>query len=284
MDDLDHDKNQVAQLPVPEMLVFQDWEGIVVDGAFHVRDVALAKKLGFDRPRKIRELIERHKGEIEQFGLTPQRGAPIVSGKGRVTEVQEYYLNERQALVIVRHSATPNADAIYAEMMDVFLRYKRGELTSQPTNAAPPRVEQAPAPSVPTVASRRFGHAIIDAIMDREDLITSASARDAIAIEAARADMVVRQLEDQLSKARRQAVERRAAVDEANTKHNAVNTLVPTFDERYPNQPSFFRDQLARLSPETAIVHAVLDKNDDDTDKLRSGSENLNSVDRWVFA
>jgi hypothetical protein len=51
-----------------------------------------------------RKLIKRNIAELQRYGLTPRRGAPIVSGKGRVSEVEEYWLNEPQALLIAMRS------------------------------------------------------------------------------------------------------------------------------------------------------------------------------------
>jgi hypothetical protein len=264
----DNDDKLPSPRPASEMLVFQDWEGIVVDGAFHVRDVALAKKLGFARPRVIRELIERNQAEIASFGPSPQRTAMVDIGSGAKREVQETYLNQAQALVIVRHSATPNADAIYAEMIDVFLRFKNGELTPEMAYfSSRPVKPNHIQPTLPAV-TRRFDQAVVAVMMDREELIASANARDIDAIAAAKADMDVRALEAKLLKAKANALARRDTADCANIRHNTVAELIPAFNDRYQNQPSLYRDGLARLAPEAAILHAVLERNDDDLDRL----------------
>jgi hypothetical protein len=50
----------------------------VISGEPRVRDFDLAEKLGFERPRKIRDLIKRNEAKLLTFG-----GCPTV---GRVVE------------------------------------------------------------------------------------------------------------------------------------------------------------------------------------------------------
>ncbi len=108
------------------ILTFQDFEGIVVDGQFCVRDTALGERLGYGRDRKVRDLIDRHMEELETYGLVHQLGAPYVSGKGRVDAKTECYLNEDQALVLIGYSKAPNAQAIKRLMIAVFKAFLRG--------------------------------------------------------------------------------------------------------------------------------------------------------------
>jgi hypothetical protein len=70
------------------------------DAEPRVRDIRLAERLGFERPRKIRELIERNFAELETYGLLPRHRAPIVSGKGGVQWTEEYWLNEAQSSLL----------------------------------------------------------------------------------------------------------------------------------------------------------------------------------------
>lgn len=67
-------------------------------------DLDIAKRLGFKRPRVIRELIKRNMGELERFGsLAAQRG------KSRGQDFVEYWLNEEQALLIAAFSRIPKS-------------------------------------------------------------------------------------------------------------------------------------------------------------------------------
>jgi hypothetical protein len=179
-------------------MVFADWEGIVVDGQFYVRDVCLAEKLGFSRPRVIRELIERHKEELAKHGPSPHRTAMVDIGSGAKREVIETYFNEAQALIIVRHSKTPNADAIYAEMIEVFLSYKRGELKPAPTA---PAIPPKPNPSRYAFKDHLASGSLLpsySAILEREDLCAAAWQRDQNAVAVVKAETAVRELEAKL--------------------------------------------------------------------------------------
>jgi hypothetical protein len=81
------------------------------DAEPRVRDIRLAERLGFERPRKIRELIERNFAELETYGLLPRHRAPIVSGKGGVQWTEEYWLNEAQSLLLCMWSNRPMTPA-----------------------------------------------------------------------------------------------------------------------------------------------------------------------------
>lgn len=97
-----------------------------IEGEARARDLDIADRLGFERPRKIRELIERNLEELQRYGLTPHRGAPIVSGKGRVSDVQEYWLNEPQALLIAMRSDAELAPAVREMLIRVFMAWRHG--------------------------------------------------------------------------------------------------------------------------------------------------------------
>jgi hypothetical protein len=103
-----------------------------IDGEPRVRDIDLAERLGFDRPRDIRKLIERNLPEVETFGLARRRGASIKSGKGRVSDVVEFWLNEEQALLVATLSQAERAPAVRAMLIRVFVAYRRGQLPAMP--------------------------------------------------------------------------------------------------------------------------------------------------------
>lgn len=73
------------------------------DGELRILDTVLAERLGFDRPRKIRELIRRHLPSIEEMGTCPTVGRVI---KGNLTD--EFYLNKKQAEARVQPHSGPN--------------------------------------------------------------------------------------------------------------------------------------------------------------------------------
>ncbi len=113
------------------LLTFQEFEGMVLDGCFYVRDTALGEKLGYDRPRKIRDLINRHVDELAEYDTAPQVGAQYTKRIVAQDETAAYYLNEDQALILIGHSDAPNAKAIKRLMMAVIQSFVRGgqELT-----------------------------------------------------------------------------------------------------------------------------------------------------------
>lgn len=94
-----------------------------LSGEPRIRDLDLAERLGFDRPRKIRELIERNRAEVESFGTCPAVGRAT-----RGNRVNEFYLNEEQALLVAVLSSTPRAPAVRAALIRTFVAYRRGQL------------------------------------------------------------------------------------------------------------------------------------------------------------
>lgn len=90
-----------------------------------IQDLRLAERLEFERPRKIRELIERNREELERYGALPcHRATP--SGGGPTAS--EYWLNEAQALLLCMKSDAPRAEDIREEIIAVFLAWRHGEL------------------------------------------------------------------------------------------------------------------------------------------------------------
>jgi hypothetical protein len=103
-----------------KLFTYHDVEGAVVDGQWLVRDVALGERLGLERPTNIRAIISKNREELESLGLVHVVRAPIVSGKGRVTEVTEYLLNQAQVLLIAMLGRTPASRALRAHMIAVY--------------------------------------------------------------------------------------------------------------------------------------------------------------------
>lgn len=96
-----------------------------VEGTPRCRDLELAERLGFDRPRDIRKIIQRHEAELAVFGIcatvaqnTGKRGRPSA----------EYWLNEEQALLVSVVSGAPNAPAVRSMLIKVFVAWRRGHL------------------------------------------------------------------------------------------------------------------------------------------------------------
>jgi len=87
----------------------------------YVRDIELAGKLGFTRPRKIRDMIVRHKTNLEKYGSLIQLQRDTSNGGA---PAREYYLNEPQALWLIAKSETTKADQILHSMIVVFTNYR----------------------------------------------------------------------------------------------------------------------------------------------------------------
>lgn len=94
-----------------------------------VEDLELATRLGFARPRKVRELIGRllRDGLLKDSDVRPTVGRSTNSPfqRGRRAEV-EYRLTEAGALKVIARSETPVANAILEQVIDVFIAYRRG--------------------------------------------------------------------------------------------------------------------------------------------------------------
>lgn len=92
-----------------------------IDDEPRVQDLKLAETLGFDRTRKIRELIIRNEAELNIYGsLAPRRG------KSRGQTFTEYFLNEGQSLLLCMFSKTDKAATVRKMLIDVFMEYRRG--------------------------------------------------------------------------------------------------------------------------------------------------------------
>ncbi|MCU0655801.1 MAG: hypothetical protein MUF64_11130 [Polyangiaceae bacterium] len=96
-----------------------------------IRDLDLAERLDFERPRKIRDLIRRYResGDLGEIHVRPTVGrTSMPRGGERETLTDEYWLTEEQALFLVAKSETPVATALLREMIAVFVAVRRGLL------------------------------------------------------------------------------------------------------------------------------------------------------------
>lgn len=92
---------KIAEIPLTE-----------IQGEPRARDLDIAERLGFDRPRDIRKLIERHAAELATFGVCATVAQNHGGGRGRPST--EFWLNEEQALLIATVSSATNAPAVNA--------------------------------------------------------------------------------------------------------------------------------------------------------------------------
>lgn len=103
-----------------------------INGEPRARDLDIAKRLGFERERAIRQLIERNLVELETFGLIATR-----RGAYRGSEFTEYWLTEEQALLVASRSDAENAPAVRRMLIKVFVAWRRGHMMpTQPLTPA----------------------------------------------------------------------------------------------------------------------------------------------------
>ncbi|APY13173.1 hypothetical protein GJU94_08140 [Brucella sp. 10RB9214] len=93
------------------------------NGEPRLLDLQLAKALGFERPRAIRQLIERNKTELEALGLIATR-----RGAYRGKPFTEYFLTMEQGLLMAVLSNAPRAAEVRRMLIRVFVAWYRGEL------------------------------------------------------------------------------------------------------------------------------------------------------------
>jgi hypothetical protein len=88
-----------------------------------ILDVELAKKLGFKKPRDIRELIERHEKSGDLPGVFHRRTVRRwKTGRNELArEVTEYWLTMEEALFVTAKSETKTANEILKAVIKVFV-------------------------------------------------------------------------------------------------------------------------------------------------------------------
>ena len=119
MTETSHSTAALPATSLPEIAIVEQ------QGQPLARDIDIGERLGLQRPRVIRELIERHRGELEGFGaISPYRAAK--PGPGRPGE--GFLLNEEQSLLVATLSSAPNAPAVRAMLIRTFVAWRRGHL------------------------------------------------------------------------------------------------------------------------------------------------------------
>jgi hypothetical protein len=109
-----------------------EWALTVPNGSEEplIEDEELATRLGYARPRKLRELIKRliAEGKIKDVVSRPTVGRQRTRSGERTFVVDVYFLTEEQALKVIAKSETKAADAILDAMIKVFRAAVRGLL------------------------------------------------------------------------------------------------------------------------------------------------------------
>lgn len=118
-----------------------------------VRDVDAAERLGFERPRKVRELIERIWPENRRPHCRPAVGRQSTGNGGeREYTVTEYWLTEAELLKLCARSKTPIAESVLDDMIRVYVAVRRYLAATVPVQAhsrGKPTPRQAAAPALP---------------------------------------------------------------------------------------------------------------------------------------
>jgi hypothetical protein len=115
-----------------------------INGEPRVHDLALAERLGFERPRKIRDIIKRNEAKLLKFGGCPTVGRCIEVGNGVNREVEEFYLNQKQSIFVCMKSETEKAFDVQVEIVHVFDAYLNGGLrVAKPIRRRLPRKHYA---------------------------------------------------------------------------------------------------------------------------------------------
>ena len=104
----------------------------VVEGEPRVHDLQLAEHLGFSQPRDIRKIIKRNLNKLLNFGQCATVARRIEGGNRTAQEVQEYYLNQKQAIFICMKSETDKAFDVQAEIVLVFDAYLKNASVPTP--------------------------------------------------------------------------------------------------------------------------------------------------------
>lgn len=102
----------------------------LLDAEPRVQDLRLAEALAFRQVRDIRKLIDRNLEEVRAHGQVCATMAQTSPEGGRPGT--EYWLNEPQALLVCMFSRTERAAAVRAELIAVFMDWRRGHPTPAP--------------------------------------------------------------------------------------------------------------------------------------------------------
>lgn len=119
-----------------------DWElkAWAKDEEPRIRDLDLAERLQYERPRKIRELIKRYADSDDLPALLRRS---TVGRRGFVEEsIEEFWLSEEEALFIATRSDTKAAIALTKEMIHVYALARRGLFPQQATGMSRQEIEQ----------------------------------------------------------------------------------------------------------------------------------------------
>ena len=130
-------------------------EIVAIDGEAYIRDITLGRDLEFDRPRKIKELIDRHMESLLKMGVCPTVGRTSGPQGGRPTE--DYYLNRNQAIFIAAKSETPKATELVIGVIKRLDAFEKGLIAPSKSRSLAERRVQVHELNAATKALDRIG-------------------------------------------------------------------------------------------------------------------------------
>ena len=95
-----------------------------IEGEPRILDTDLGTKLGFDRPRDVRKIIERN---IEKLNKISRCATVARRPENGGREFTEYYLDQKQAIFICMKSETDTAVDVQLDIVRVYDDYLRGQ-------------------------------------------------------------------------------------------------------------------------------------------------------------
>lgn len=125
-------------------LEIDGWDVMLGEGDEpRIRDVDLAERAGLARPRKVREVIEANRLELEAHGplsVRPRRVRTQMPGgfAFREVDVFETWLSEPQALALVALLRTEQARALRISLVKVFVAVRHGSIPAPAASSVVP--------------------------------------------------------------------------------------------------------------------------------------------------
>jgi len=134
--------------PPSTQVVVNGWqmEQFPGDDEPRILDVVLAERLGFSKPADIRKLVKRLEEQGKLPGVLRHRHvatSQMPTGGERTYESLAYYLDEKNALRVIRRCETDKADDVMEEVITVYLAYRHGTLAPAAPSVDHPAITAA---------------------------------------------------------------------------------------------------------------------------------------------
>ncbi|HRD50289.1 MAG TPA: hypothetical protein PL166_11925 [Candidatus Contendobacter sp.] len=123
-----------------------------IEGEPRIHDLALAERLGFDRPRNIRNIIKRNQAKLLKFGVCSTVKQTSGDLGGRPTS--KFYLNKKQSIFICMKSETDKAFEVQEDIIHVYDAYLNNDFHLTHSTATITPAQQA---ALHAIVARRSG-------------------------------------------------------------------------------------------------------------------------------